>query len=147
MTINFDNESNRPFEVFCALGKAGSVESAHLEAIARLVSMSLRTGVDPDQIVEQLRGITDEPVWDGGTLVRSVPDAISLVLNKYITDKPTADAPAAQIGLFPSTESVGNGDKVTPAGPLTGKRCPECSAYLVAQEGCLNLPRLRLQQV
>ena len=138
VTINFDNESNRPFEVFCALGKAGSVESAHIEAIARLVSMSLRSGVDPEQVVSQLRGISDEPIWDGGTQVGSVPDAISIVLNKYITDKPAPDAPTAQIGLFPSTESVGSADDVKFAGPLTGKRCPECSAYLIAQEGCLN---------
>ena len=137
VTVNFDEE-RRPFEVFCALGKAGSVESAHMEAIARLISMSLRSGVAPEQVVEHLRGITDEPVWDGGTLVRSVPDAISLVLDKYITDKPTTDAPTAQIGLFPSAESVGSEDEVKFAGPLTGKRCPECSAYLVAQEGCLN---------
>lgn len=136
VTVNFDD--GRPFEVFCALGKAGSVESAHMEAIARLISMSLRSGVAPEQVVEHLRGITDEPVWDGGTLVRSVPDAISLVLSKYIADKPTMDAPTAQIGLFPSTESVGVGDEIKFAGPLTGKRCPECSAYLVAQEGCLN---------
>ena len=107
VTVNFDEE-RRPFEVFCALGKAGSVESAHMEAIARLISMSLRSGVAPEQVVEHLRGITDEPVWDGGTLVRSVPDAISLVLDKYITDKPTTDAPTAQIGLFPSSESVGS---------------------------------------
>ena len=137
VTVNFDDES-RPFEVFCALGKAGSVESAHLEAIARLVSMSLRTGVDPDQIVKQLKGITDQPVWDGGTLIGSIPDAISHVLSKYASDKTTSDAAAAQIGLFPSTESVGSGDDVKFTGPLTGKRCPECSAYLVAQEGCLN---------
>ena len=137
VTVNFDEE-RRPFEVFCALGKAGSVESAHMEAIARLISMSLRSGVAPEQVVEHLRGITDEPVWDGGTLVRSVPDAISLVLDKYITEKPTTDAPTAQIGLFPSAESVGSEDEVRFAGPLTGKRCPECSAYLVAQEGCLN---------
>ena len=137
VTVNFDEE-RRPFEVFCALGKAGSVESAHLEAIARLVSMSLRTGVDPDQIVKQLKGITDQPVWDGGMLVGSIPDAISHVLKKYASDKPTTDAPTAQIGLFPSTESVDSGDEVKFAGPQTGKRCPECSAYLVAQEGCLN---------
>ncbi len=137
VTVNFDEE-RRPFEVFCALGKAGSVESAHLEAIARLVSMSLQTGVDPDQIVAQLRGITDQPVWDEGMLVGSIPDAISHVLSKYAADKPTMEAPTAQIGLFPSSESTGNGDQTTYAGPLTGKRCPECSAYLVAQEGCLN---------
>ncbi len=137
VTVNFDDEGY-PFEVFGTLGKAGSTDSARLEAITRLASLALRSGIDPEQVVEQLRGITDEPVWDSGTLVGSVPDAISLVLDKNIADKTTADASAAQIGLFPSTDSVGNGDKFTTAGPLTGKRCPECSAYLVAQEGCLN---------
>ena len=67
--------------------------------------------------MEQLRGITDEPVWDSGTLVGSVPDAISLVLDKNIADKKTTDAAAAQIGLFPSTDSVGDGDESHAVGP------------------------------
>ncbi len=137
VTVNFD-ERRRPFEVFCALGKAGSVESAHLEAIARLVSMSLRAGIDPDQVVDQLKGITDQPIWDGGTLVGSIPDAISQVLKKYVSPESANEAAAAQIGLFPSADSVGSEEEVAFATPLTGKRCPECSAFLVAQEGCLN---------
>ena len=86
------------------------------------MSMSLRTGVDPDQIVTQLKGITDQPVWDGGTLVGSIPDAISHVLKKYTSKELVTDAPAAQIGLFPSTEPVGTEDEVKFTGPLTGKR-------------------------
>jgi ribonucleoside-diphosphate reductase alpha chain len=142
VTVNFDDEGY-PFEVFGTLGKAGSTDSARLEAITRLASLALRTGIDPAQVVEQLRGITDEPVWSDGTLVGSVPDAISLVLKKHVADRSVADAQqhgaaAAQISLFPSSQAVATVEKVVAVRPSTGKRCPECSGYLVAQEGCLN---------
>ena len=84
-----------PFEVFAALGKAGSTESAHLEAITRLVTMALRAGVDPNEVIKHLRGITDSPTWDGGTLVRSVPDAVALVLSRHMA--PADDRPVAAL--------------------------------------------------
>ena len=70
--------------MFANLGKSGSSDSAYLEAIARLSSMALRAGIDPSQIVDQLSGITDVPVWDGGTLVRSAPDAVALALSRHL---------------------------------------------------------------
>ena len=76
VTINFD-KGGRPFEVFTTLGKAGGCDSAQLEAISRLVSLALRSGIDPSQIVEQLKGITCCPVWDSGVLVRSAADAVA----------------------------------------------------------------------
>ena len=57
ITINFDEEQ-LPFEVFSTLGKAGGCDSAQLEAISRLVTLALRSGVDPQEIVSHLRGIT-----------------------------------------------------------------------------------------
>ena len=78
ITINFDEEG-RPFEVFTALGKAGSSDQAQLEGISRLVSRwPCAPASTPEAIVAQLRGITDEPVWSEGTLVRSAPDALAL---------------------------------------------------------------------
>lgn len=143
VTVNFDDDS-RPFEVFGTLGKAGSTDSASLEAITRLASLGLRTGIDPEQVVEQLEGITDEPVWSDGRQIRSVPDAISRVLQKHMKGRSAAaveghDA-SAQIGLFPSTQAETGPPQGGKDRPLTGKRCPECSAYLIAQESCLNCP-------
>ncbi|MBM3945724.1 MAG: adenosylcobalamin-dependent ribonucleoside-diphosphate reductase, partial [SAR202 cluster bacterium] len=83
VTVNFD-ESHHPFELFTTLGKAGGCDSAQLEAISRLVSLALRSGIDPDQVVEQLRGITCDPVWEGGTLVRSAPDAVAIILGRHL---------------------------------------------------------------
>ncbi|GIS64841.1 MAG: hypothetical protein CM1200mP3_10890 [Chloroflexota bacterium] len=60
---------------FATLGKSGSTDQAYLEAIARLASLGLRSGIEPGQIIDQLKGITSDPAWDGGTLVRSPADA------------------------------------------------------------------------
>ncbi len=141
ITINFDGDG-RPFEVFTVLGKAGSSDQAQLEGISRLVSMALRSGVDPASIVAQLRGITDEPVWSEGTLVRSAPDALALALARVCGMEPGSPY-GAQFALF-SKESAGGGvalplapsaPDVTPHLTHWG-RCPECSGPLVYEEGC-----------
>ena len=59
VTINFD-EADTPFELFGNLGKAGGCDSAQLEAISRLVSLALRSGIEPSTVIEQLRGIRSE---------------------------------------------------------------------------------------
>jgi len=130
VTINTDEEG-RPFEVFVALGKAGGCDSAQLEAIARLVSLALRCGVDPRAIVEQLRGITCCPAWDEGVLVKSAPDALALALGRAIgIDLPR---PAAvQPSLFPR-----NGERQGGGSGYWGL-CKKCNGPLVYQEGCLT---------
>ena len=133
--------------MFAALGKAGSTESAQLDAIARLVSMSLRAGVDPSQIIDHLKGITDEPVWDSGRLVRSAPDAVALVLSRHLREEPARVAPvealedAAQPALFQIARTQGtqkNGSATN--GHAHGRRtkCPDCQGALIHQEGCLR---------
>ena len=141
VTINFDEEGN-PFEVFANLGKSGGSDSAYLQAIARLASMSLRAGVEPDQIVDQLRGITDEPAWDGGTLVRSAPDAIAIALNRHISDNVDKDdvsvdavSVATQIELISSTKKEVNTNFQNEQNSII---CPDCPSVLINQEGCLS---------
>ena len=133
VTINFD-EDNKPFELFGTLGKSGGCDSAQLEAISRLVSLALRSGVEPRHIIEQLRGITCCPAWDSGTLVRSSPDAVALALERHV-------APEAGKRLEPASGAVqmellsrpaSNGNGYTPA-----RKCPDCNTPVVYQEGCL----------
>ena len=147
VTINFDDNA-RPFEVFTALGKAGSSDSAQLEAVARLVSMSLRAGVDPEEVIAQLRGITDEPVWDQGVLIRSAPDAIAHALARAIGLEKGGEV-EGQLGLFHGQPPATGVAELTPGGRAAAKAngngngrsgwgsCPECSGPLVFQEGCL----------
>ena len=146
VTITFDGDG-KPFEVFTTLGKAGGCDSANLEAVSRLVSLALRSGIDPDQIVAHLQGITCCPSWDGGTLIRSAPDAMAHTLVNHINAAHRAvvgpseeqQSTIVQPGLFPSTRrssvpSNGNGRAQLPS----GARCPKCSGRLIPQEGCLN---------
>ena len=146
VTVNYDEEG-RPFEVFAALGKAGSTESAQLDAIARLVSMSLRAGVDPSQIIDHLKGITDEPVWDSGRLVRSAPDAVALVLSRHLREEPAKvatadtveDSGAAQPALFQIARQQSPAENGAASnGHAHGPRakCPDCQGALIYQEGC-----------
>jgi len=136
ITINFD-ESGRPFEVFATLGKAGGCDSAQLEAISRMASLSLRSGIDPMEVVEQLRGITCCPAWDDGVLVRSTPDAVALALTRCISEEGTtlvssqSNGHSTQLGLF------SNGSK--DGGQLySSARCPDCGGSMIPQEGCLH---------
>ena len=144
VNITFDEEGH-PFEVFATLGKSGSSDSAYLEAIARLSSMSLRAGIDPEQIIDQLKGITDVPAWDGGTLVRSAPDAVALALSRHLTKEDSRNnitsmvGNSAQLGLFPSsTTSLDSSDIPDTPDTPSGAKCPDCSGYLLHQEGCLS---------
>jgi len=133
ITINF--QEDRPFEVFSNLGKAGGCDSAQLEAISRLISLGLRSGIDPAQIVEQLRGITCCPAWEDGNLVRSAPDAVALVLGRRTLDGAngnyTGDQFALQEGMMLKSSANGTNESGN-----TKSRCPECEGLLVYQEGC-----------
>jgi ribonucleoside-diphosphate reductase alpha chain len=73
----------KPFEVFATIGKSGKSTTAKTEAIGRLISLALRSGVNVQKIIEQLEGIGGEqPIFQEGGLVLSIPDAISKVLEK-----------------------------------------------------------------
>ena len=140
ITINFDEQNEgSPFEVFSTLGKAGGCDSAQLEAISRLVSLALRSGVSAQEVVGQLRGITCCPAWDQGTLVRSGPDAVALALERHIagnTDAPeTSEAESVQLQF--TAEPVapnGTGDR---NGVYPARKCPDCNTPVIFQEGCL----------
>jgi ribonucleoside-diphosphate reductase alpha chain len=107
----------QPFEVFATIGKSGRSTTAKTEAIGRLVSLALRSGVKVDKIVEQLKGIGGEhPIFQNGGLVLSIPDAIARVLERrYMKHE----------------------DQPRPGGGLMGERCPECSQTISFEEGCM----------
>ncbi len=74
----------KPFEVFASIGKSGYTTMADAEAIGRLISLALRSGVDPKEVVSQIKGIGgSEPVFTDGGLVTSIPDAIAKVLERH----------------------------------------------------------------
>lgn len=113
LTVN--ELEGRPFEVFATIAKSGRSATAKAEAIGRLVSLALRSGIGVARVVRQLKGIGGEhPVFGSESLVLSIPDAIAKVLeDNYITDrKETTDQNA------------------------WSNKCPDCGGPLVLQEGC-----------
>src|ERR1019366_3662791 len=83
-----EDDKGQPFEVFMSLGKAGGALMADVEAIGRLISLALRSGIPLKAIHRQLRGISsDRAIGLGPNKVMSVPDAVGIALEKYAADK------------------------------------------------------------
>jgi ribonucleoside-diphosphate reductase alpha chain len=110
----------QPFEVFATIGKSGRSTTAKTEAIGRLASLALRSGVKVNEIVDQLKGIGGEhPIFQNGGLVLSIPDAIARVLeNRYL-----------------SKDGAGRRNKTEHS--LLGEKCPECGQTVSFEEGCI----------
>lgn len=86
VTINADEKGIT--EVFLNIGKSGGYSSGYCEAIGRLISVSLRAGLNLSVIIDQLKGIrTSTPTLNKGMFVYSVPDAVAKVLERYQKDK------------------------------------------------------------
>ena len=142
VTLNFD-DGGKPFELFTAIGKAGGSEPAHLEGLSRMVSLCLRSGISPDAIVEQLSGITSEPVWDNGVLIRSAEDGVAHVLRRHLKRAEDSDVitmnsrSAAQLGLFSPSAGGKRGVQYAAAVPRNGE-CPKCDGRVIHQEGCIR---------
>tara|TARA_B100001996_G_scaffold306572_1_gene247808 strand:+ start:854 stop:3235 length:2382 start_codon:yes stop_codon:yes gene_type:complete len=133
VTVNM-SEDGKPFEIFAALGKAGGNDSAMAEAVSRMVSLTLRSGIDPKASIEQLKGITDVPAWNEGELIRSVPDAIANVLEKIYEPK-KEPSPLSITELNDNTLISENKDSDI-TNVLKGETCPECPSILAFEEGC-----------
>jgi len=147
--ITLNTYQGRPFELFAQIGKAGSDVTAFTEAIARLVSLAFRSGVDPWEVVEQLSSIGgSHSVGFGARRVRSVPDAIAQALAEYLEgqahEDPVELVVSGQTSVF-DAQPQGNAVRV-PAGGANGTTgmprlsfdlCPECgSMAYVYEEGC-----------
>jgi ribonucleoside-diphosphate reductase alpha chain len=85
MFVNItEDEKGQPFEVFLTLGKAGGSAMADAEAMGRLISLALRSGIPIMEIHRQLRGISsDRAVGLGPNKVLSVPDAIGIAIEEW----------------------------------------------------------------
>ncbi|MDR1471382.1 MAG: vitamin B12-dependent ribonucleotide reductase [Synergistaceae bacterium] len=102
----------RPFELFATLGKSGKDTQAHTEALGRLISLSLRSGVPVRDIIGQLKGIGgSQPIFESDGIILSLPDAIAQGLERALGE----------------TVEISQGDM-----------CPACGAPLVHAEGCMR---------
>ncbi|MFL5576837.1 MAG: response regulator SirA, partial [Gemmatimonadaceae bacterium] len=158
MFVNItEDDKSQPFEVFLNLGKAGGSAMADAEAMGRLISLALRSGIPMMEIHRQLRGISsDRAVGLGPNKVLSVPDAIGIALEEWWRDKQgvqtdlLGQTPALGTPVVPAREQV-----VAPAPTITNGAqaqmdfgyvsneafmgtCPDCGSQLEFAEGCVK---------
>lgn len=152
-----EDEKGQPFEVFITLGKAGGSAMADAEAMGRLISLALRSGVPLMEVHRQLRGISsDRAVGLGPNKILSVPDAIGIALHEWYQDKqgvqqelirptPVGGAPAIeQVTVKAPAPVSASGEQLAFASiddqmaqSFIGT-CPDCGSQLEFAEGCVK---------
>src|SRR5437867_2994107 len=131
MYVNItEDDKGQPFEVFISLGKAGGALMADVEAIGRLISLALRSGIPLREVYRQLRGISsDRVVGLGPNKVLSVPDAIGIAIEKWMQEKQ-----GIQQDLLVGAADTDGPAAVVPANFIGA--CPDCGSQLAFAEGC-----------
>ncbi len=113
MYVNItEDDKGQPFEVFISLGKAGGALMADVEAIGRLVSLALRSGIPLREVYRQLRGISSDRV-------------VGLGPNSAVAPAPVRATGAEAV----VSERTGEGQDFIGA-------CPDCGSQLAFAEGC-----------
>ena len=118
VTINTDDVGL--CEVFLQMGKAGGCTAAYSDALGRLVSLALRSGIETPAIVKQLKGLRcPSPSWHNGGPTLSCPDAIAKALERFLSGDGQADPHGGVKAL-----------------PDMCPECPDCGAMVEFVEGC-----------
>ena len=129
ITVNYDEQGI--CEVFTNTGRHGGCPSQS-EATSRLVSVALRSGMDVDTIIKQLKGIRcPSTIRQPGMKVTSCPDAIARMIQKV------AHYQSGVKGEEWTTEPAVDETDETNA-PSSGMQlCPECGGTIEHEGGCV----------
>ncbi|MBM4466650.1 MAG: vitamin B12-dependent ribonucleotide reductase [Chloroflexi bacterium] len=120
VTINEDDEGL--CEVFLHMGKSGGCTASQSEAIGRLISLALRSGIETEAIIRQLKGIRcPSPSWHNGGSALSCSDAIAKSIERYTGGR--SGNPKERV--------------IVKGMPDISPECPECGAILEPGEACV----------
>jgi len=121
VTVNEDEDGL--CEVFVQMGKSGGCTASQSEAVARLISLALRSGVAHEAVFRQLKGIRcPSPAWHNGASILSCADAIGKAIERY--------------GMH-----MRRGEPRFEHAPIKtlldiSPECPECGSIMELGEGC-----------
>lgn len=111
VTVNSDEVG--PCEMFAQIGKAGGCAYSMTEAVGRLASLAMRSGIKVDSIIKQLIGVRcPSSTWKNGKQILSCSDGMAQVLSRLLSKKI---------------------ETVVESGNLV---CPDCGLNLEYKEGC-----------
>ena len=155
-----EDDRGQPFEVFMSLGKAGGALMADVEALGRLISLALRSGIPMKEIYRQLRGISsDRVIGLGPNKILSVPDAVGIAIERWMQEKqgiqqellPGAPASAEPAPVVAQRAARGRARRGADharrhAGDAVG-RLSRLRLAARVRRGMHEVPRVRLQRV
>jgi ribonucleoside-diphosphate reductase alpha chain len=150
-----EDDRGQPFEIFMSLGKAGGALMADVEAMGRLISLALRSGIPMKELHRQLRGISsDRVIGLGPSKIMSVPDAVGIAIERWMQEKQ-----GIQQELIPGMAATGE-HPIMAVAPVVQVRpaaeggahqmmlegmpqaligaCPDCGSQLEFAEGCMK---------
>ena len=134
LTINLD-QGGDPIETFLTTGSDGGCQ-VMTEAVSRLTSLALRSGIAPEEIIDQLRSTSTCPSFmyekgKGKQLKgRSCPDVVGRALKEIIESK-TLQHLKSDLEVIQKME-----EDQAAAAEQSETECPECGAPLQFEEGC-----------
>lgn len=125
ITVNYDE--NGICEVFTNTGRHGGCPSQS-EATGRLASIALRSGIDVQTIIDQLKGIRcPSTIRQQGMKVTSCPDAIARTIEKVLASQQKGTSLAAPLAAEEKEETSSEEHRT----------CPECGAKVIHEGGCV----------
>jgi ribonucleoside-diphosphate reductase alpha chain len=160
VTINEDEHGL--FEVFAQIGRGGGYTASFTEAVARLASLCLRSGIQADEIIKQLDGIRSPKIaYDHREKVYSVPDGLAKAIKRQVSGdlhksiqarldsvggmprgRPTPAVAPSKVETDSESDSEYVTDDEVSAALIVARgdnpECPECSNMLTLQEGCIK---------
>ena len=89
MYVNItEDDRGQPFEVFMSLGKAGGALMADVEAMGRLISLALRSGIPIRRsTASSAASARTGRSGLGPNKVLSVPDAVGIAIERWMQEK------------------------------------------------------------
>jgi ribonucleoside-diphosphate reductase alpha chain len=146
VSITVDPKRQKELEAFAQLGKGGDIAASDLEAICRMISLFLRSGGSLKHVIDQLKDIGSSlsiPSRDGR--IMSLGDGLAKALMRYQRAKERFGLQAILLGQADLSEldqplnRKNNGGNGNGTSLQTYKlKCPECSASLTFEEGCVK---------
>jgi len=131
VTINQDEHGL--FEVFAAMGKGGGCAASQTEAVSRLISLALRSGIDREQIIKQIKGVRcPNQAWEKGGRIYSCADAIAKALERHsgITSSSNPDET-----IHEAAKNIAETNGKVRETVMVGV-CPDCHGPLEFESGC-----------